>query len=106
MWGESEDCFVCDIFDSVEECKNDIAVHRDSITRDCVYICQITREFDYAALANDIVSFAEGMACEFDADASIDIEVNGDIEELLRKSLDMLPFKVRTVEKVKLEDLL
>jgi hypothetical protein len=106
MWGEFEDNFLSDIFDTIEECENDIVANRHDITRDRVYIGQITMEFDYALLANDVAMVAEANACEFDADASIDVEVNGDIEELLRKSLDMLPFKVKVIKTVKLEDLL
>jgi hypothetical protein len=106
MWGESEDNFLSDIFDTIEECKNDIAVNRNDITRSHVYIGQITREFGYRALALNMSSMAKDMATEFDADAFIDVNLWKRIEGLLKVKIDMRPFKLRTVEKVKLEDLL
>jgi hypothetical protein len=49
---------------------------------------------------------AKDMATEFDADAFIDVNLWKRIEGLLKVKIDMRPFKLRTVEKVKLEDLL
>jgi hypothetical protein len=103
IWGESEDHYDSKIYDSIEECKKDI---KDNYvpsfpwnpTNPNIYIGQITREFDFMELAQDIVSMAEERAREFDNDACIDPEITEPIESLIKDALDMRCLKVRTLE--------
>jgi hypothetical protein len=112
VWGEYEVYFDSNPFNSIEECKKNIKDTYDpdipwsaQPSADSVYIGQITREFDYTALARDMSSMAKDIATEFDANASFDVDLWKHIESLVKDDIDMRPFKVRTIEKVKLEDL-
>jgi hypothetical protein len=108
MWGESENYFDSDVFDTIEECKNDIAIKRNDIGGNYIYIGLITREFDFNELAKDVIEMAFVRAGEFDSDASIygAIDLRNALANTFRNNINIREFKVRTIEKVKLEDLL
>jgi hypothetical protein len=105
MWGEDEESFYSDIFNSVAECKNDIAVNLPYIPSGYILIGQITREYDFEELAQDVQNMIKDRATEFDAYAELN-DISDELFDIIKDNLDMREFKVRTVEKVKLEDLL
>jgi hypothetical protein len=105
MWGEDEESFYSDIFNSIAECKNDIAVNLPYIPSGDILIGQITREYDFEELAQDVQNMIKDRATEFDAYAELN-DISDELFDIIKDNLDMREFKVRTVEKVKLEDLL
>lgn len=104
IWGESEDHYDSKICDSIEECKRNIKENYDQsfpwndVPPDKVYIGQITREFDFMELSQDIIVMVAERAREFDNDARIDPEITEPIESLIKDALDMRCLKVKTIK--------